>query len=204
MSVVRAVLVPFAAVLLAACAGPAAGPTAVGTSARAAGTPAASTPAALPSPPAPALISAVYGYAASPPADWTVAPATAAWDGGDVDHTAEYADRLVDPAGNEYFVVGTTASAPLAEVTDDHLAWLAGSRGCPPASSRTATTIDGAPAERMSIHCPDGVFGPTLVSKATTVHDGDVLIVTAFSPDDGSDDLASFDDLVASIRWTAP
>ena len=115
------------------------------------------------------FISTQYGYAAVLPAGWTALPATSGWDGGDVDHTAEYADRLTDTDGNEFFVIGTAAGETTDEFADGHLAWLAENRGCPIPATEQMASVDGVPAVRVAIHCPDGVFGPTLVSKVILV-----------------------------------
>jgi hypothetical protein len=43
-----------------------------------------------------------------------------------------------------------------------------------------------------------------LVNKAIAVRDGVGVIFTAFSPDSGSETFPVFDELLASVRWTAP
>lgn len=147
--------------------------------------------------------SAVYGYRADVPQDWQAQPALTEWDGGDVDHTAGYADRFTTPEGVEVFVLAAPTAGPLDSAADAHLTWLSESRGCPAPSWKRAISLDGVPATRVAIHCPDGVFGPTLVSKAIAVHDGSVVILTAFSPDEGADDLLEFDRLLATLRWAS-
>jgi hypothetical protein len=142
-----------------------------------------------------------YGYAAVLPAGWSSRPAASGWDGGDVDHAAEYADRFTDTDGNEYFVIGTATDESADEFADRHLAWLAENRGCPSPTTERSTSVDGLPAERVAVHCPDGIFGPTLVSKVILVRDGTALIVTSFSPDTGTDDFPPLDALTASMRW---
>jgi hypothetical protein len=195
----RIVAVVMALLALAACSteGAQSGvPSASGLpSASASGAPSASAEPAL-------FTSAQYGYSAQVPPGWTAEPATSAWDGGDVDHTADYADRFADTDANTYFVLGTPTDGSSAELAADHLAWLAANRGCPAPSSETEVSVDGATGVRVAIHCPDGVYGATLVSKVIVVSGGEGLIVTSFSPDDGSDAFAPLAALVSSMRWT--
>lgn len=189
---------------LAGCSGPpsSSADASTGASGRNASPTAASPTSASPKPAMVAFTSRQYGYSVAVPSTWSVAPATEPWDGQDVDHTAAYADRLTDEAGNEYFVIGTPTTSTSAGVADQHTAWLTAQRGCPSPATRTTITLDGVPAERLAIHCPDGVFGPTLVSKVIAVHDGQALILTSFSPDTGSDEHPPLDDLILSLRWT--
>jgi hypothetical protein len=148
------------------------------------------------------VTSTQYGYSVVLPTGWAARPATLGWDGGDVDHTAEYADRFTDADGNEYFVIGTATEEPVDAFASAHLAWLAENRGCPsPGASRTVS-VDGVRAERVAVHCPDGVFGPTLVSKVIVVKDGTAVIITSFSPDTGSDDFPPLDALADSVQWS--
>jgi hypothetical protein len=155
-----------------------------------------------PSPPAGTeFTSPEYGYRLTLPSDWLATPATTSWDGGDIDHTADYADRFTTPEALPVFVLAGPAQGSLSEAVDAHLSWLSDARGCPEPTSTASVTLDGIPATRVAIHCPEGVFGPTLVSKAITVRDGRVIILTAFSPDQGGDDLPAFDALLSSLRW---
>jgi hypothetical protein len=148
--------------------------------------------------------SAVYGYDAVVPAGWAAEPATSQWEGGDISHTAGYADRLDGAGAGFIFTIGTPTGDPLAEFADAHVAWVKENRGCPQSSAPVDATLDGAPAVRVVLRCPKGIYGPTLVSKAMAVHDGVGVIVTSFSPDAGSDTFPEFDQLLASVRWTGP
>lgn len=150
-----------------------------------------------------AFTSSKYGYSAGIPATWAVSPALTAWDGGDIGHDQDYADRFTDPEGNTYFILGIPTDLPADEFASEHLAWLSANRGCPAPSMETEVSVDGASGVRAAIHCPDGVLGPTLVSKAIVVDDGAGLIVTSFSPDTGPDAFAPLDTLMASMRWTS-
>jgi hypothetical protein len=146
----------------------------------------------------------VYRYDAVVPAGWSAESATALWEGGDIDHTAGYADRF-DGAGEGFiFTIGTPTGETLPEFADAHGAWVKENRGCPQSSAPADTTIDGVPAVRVVLRCPKGIYGPTLVSKAMTVREGVGVIFTSFSPESGSDTFPVFDDLIASVRWTGP
>lgn len=190
-----------AALTLAACATGSAGPARVTGSGSTAET-AAQRPSATARAGGEGFSSPVYGYSAVLPTGWTALPAVSTWDGGDIDHTADYADRFTDLAGNDFFVIGTPTDRSTDEFARWHLAWLAENRGCPAPSAESMLSLDGVPVARASVHCPDGVFGPTLVSKAMLVRDGTGLIVTSFSPDTGDDEFAPLDALVASITWS--
>lgn len=145
--------------------------------------------------------SAQYGYAAVAPAGWSVEPATSQWDGGDIDHTAGYADRF-DGAGSGFiFTIGTATGDPLPEFAEAHVSWVEANRGCARASDPVDSVLDGVPAVRAALRCPAGIYGATLVSKAVVVREGVGVIFTAFSPDSGSDTFPAFDDLLASVRW---
>jgi hypothetical protein len=201
-------LVAVWAMLLICCAG-CSGGTATGpvpgtaspvpapASVLAAATSAASQPAGQ------AFTSTEYGYSAMIPAGTEIAAATSGWDGGDIDHTAAYADRFYGTDGVT-FVVGTPTDLPLAGLVDEHVAWLTANRGCPAPSSRADTEVDGVPAVRLAFHCPNGIYGPTLVEKAIAVRDGKGVIFTSMSPDAGAEELAAFDKLLDSVRWTSP
>jgi hypothetical protein len=206
----RIVAVVMASLALAACSAGGAQSGAPSASASAAPSP-ASSPAASPvvagpsssaSADAAVFTSAQYGYSVQVPPGWTAEPATSAWDGGDVDHSADYADRFADTDANTYFVLGTPTDRSSAEFAADHLDWLAANRGCPAPASETEVSVDGATGVRVAIHCPDGVYGATLVSKVMVVSGGEGLIVTSFSPDTGPDAFAPLDALVSSMRWT--
>ena len=191
------------ALVLAGCGGTQAVsvPTAPATRAPAL-SPSQSPPSPSPAGDAATFSSTVYDYTLDVPANWTRQPATTAWTGGDIDHTAEYADRFTDASDNVYFILGTQTDLDAGAFADDHLAWLSSERGCPAPTRRASMTVDATTAIRASIHCPEGIFGPTLVSKVITVHDGDALILTAFSPDTGSDAMPSLDALASSLRWS--
>jgi hypothetical protein len=194
----RIVAVVMASLALAACSteGAQSGtPSASGLpSASVSGTPSASADTEV-------FTSAQYGYSVQVPPGWTAEPATSAWDGGDVDHTADYADRFADTDANTYFVLGTPTDGSSVEFAADHLAWLAANRGCPAPSSEAEVDVDGVTGVRVAIHCPDGVYGATLVSKVIVASGGEGLIVTSFSPDTGADAFAPLDALVSSMRW---
>lgn len=194
----------------AGCAGgTASGPTATvaPTSSTSVASPVASvSPAVTQLPSAPAakdFVSALYGYAAAIPAGAEIAAATTSWDGGDVDHTAAYADRFYGD-GWVIFTLGTPTDRPLEGFVDDHAAWLTASRGCAAPTTRAASEIDGVPAVRLAFHCPNGIYGPTLVAKAIAVRDGQGIIWTSMSPDTGADAFSTFDELLGSVRWIAP
>jgi len=164
--------------------------------------PTATAPPASSQPTGQAFSSSQYGYSATIPADTEIAAAMSGWDGGDVDHTAAYADRFYGD-GWVIFTLGTPTDLPLAGFVDEHAAWLTANR-CPAQPSRAATEIDGAPAVRLAFHCPNGIYGPTLVDKAIAVRDGRGVIFTSMSPDTGEETLAAFDQLLGSVRWTGP
>jgi hypothetical protein len=124
--------------------------------------------------------------------------------GGDIGHTAGYADRFDGAGAGFIFTIGTPTGDPLQEFADAHVAWVKQNRGCPQSSAPVDSTLDGAPAVRVVLHCPAGIYGPTLVTKAMSVRDGVGVIFTSFSPDSGSDTFPVFDELLASVRWTGP
>lgn len=148
--------------------------------------------------------SSVYGYAAVVPAGWAVEPATSRWEGGDIGHTAGYADRFDGQGAGFVFTIGTATGDPLPEFADAHVAWVKENRGCAQSSAPVDSVLDGVPAVRVALRCPSGIYGPTLVSKAMSVREGVGVVFTAFSPDSGSDMAPVFDEFLASVRWTGP
>jgi hypothetical protein len=147
--------------------------------------------------------SAVYGYTALAPGGWSVEPSSSQWDGGDVDHTASYADRFDGQASGFIFTLGSPADDPLPEFAEGHVSWVKANRGCQQASDPVNSVLDGVPAVRVALRCGAGIYGPTLVSKAMVVRDGVGVIFTAFSPDAGREALPIFEDFLASVRWSA-
>jgi hypothetical protein len=148
--------------------------------------------------------SAVYGYSAVAPSGWATESATSAWEGGDIGHTASYADQF-DGAGSGFiFTIGTATSDPLREFADAHVEWVEVNRGCARSSAPTDSVLDGVPVVRATLTCPSGIYGPTVVNKAIAVRDGVGVIFTAFSPDSGSETFPVFDEFLASVRWSAP
>jgi hypothetical protein len=148
-----------------------------------------------------AFTSQEYGYSLAVPEGWDVVAASSTWDGGDVDHTASYADRLTSNKQAQVFALGTATQDSLEDVTSAHAAWLVSARGCDPPQGPTDSTLDATPARRLVFRCPQGVYGQTLVTKAIAVRDGEVLILTSFSPDDGTDSLPAFEEMLDSFRW---
>jgi hypothetical protein len=146
--------------------------------------------------------SAQYGYTARAPGGWTVEPASAGWDGGDVDHNAGYADRFDGSGEGFIFTIGSPAGDPLPDFAEGHVSWVEANRGCQRSSEPVDSVLDGVPAVRVALRCGAGIYGPTLVSKAMVVRDGVGVIFTAFSPDSGGDSFPAFEDFLASVRWS--
>ena len=109
--------------------------------------------------------------------------ATEPWDGGDIDHTAAYADRIFTPGSQELFILGQPTALDVEAYADTHTGWLTANRGCATPAATSEGTLDGRPARLLEIHCPEGIFGPTLVLKAVAVAQGQAVIVTSFTPD---------------------
>jgi hypothetical protein len=143
----------------------------------------------------------VYGYSVALPTGWDAKAASSPWDGGDIAHTASYADRFTSTGNAQAFTVGTDTQASLEDFTRAHADWLVSARGCDPPDAATETTVDATPARRLVFHCPQGVYGETLVTKAIAVRDGRALILTSFSPDDGTEALPAFEEMLTSLRW---
>jgi hypothetical protein len=149
----------------------------------------------------PRFTSDMYRYSVTIPTGWDAKAASSQWGGGDIDHTASYSDRFTSPVQAEAFTIGTATQEPLDDFTNAHADWLVSARGCDPPQAATETTLDTTPARRLVFHCPQGVYGRTLVTKAIAVRDGRALILTSFSSDDGTDILPAFEEMLASFRW---
>ncbi len=155
-----------------------------------------------PSPSASLFASTQYGISLPLPPGWNSAGATERWDGGDIDHTAAYADRLYPPGPQDLFILGQPTPLDVQAFADAHAAWLTANRGCPPPAATSEVALDGQPARLLEIHCPEGVFGPTLVLKAVATAQGQGVIVTSFTPDGNvAADSAAFRALVESMTW---
>ena len=155
-------------------------------------------PARLPA----SFASTQYGISLPLPPDWNSAGATERWDGGDIDHTAAYADRIFTPGAQELFILGQSTARDLQPYVDTHTAWLSANRGCAAPAATSEVTLDGQPARLLEIHCPEGIFGPTLVLKAVATAQGQGVIVTSFTPDGNvAEDSAAFTALVESMTW---
>ena len=157
---------------------------------------------AAPSPSADTFTSTQYGIELPLPPGWNAAGATEPWDGGDIDHTAAYADRIYPPGQQDVFILGQRTPLDVQAFADAHAAWLTANRGCSPPTTTSEGALDGQPARLLEIHCPEGVFGPTLVLKAVATAQGQGVIVTSFTPDgDVAEDSAAFESLVESMTW---
>jgi hypothetical protein len=157
---------------------------------------------AAPSPSASRFASTQYGVSFPLPPGWNPLVATEPWDGGDIDHTAPYADRIFTPGSQELFILGQSTARDLQPYVDTHTAWLSANRGCAAPAATSEVTLDGQPARLLEIHCPEGIFGPTLVLKAVATAQGHGVIVTSFTPDGNvAEDSAAFKDLVESMSW---
>jgi hypothetical protein len=159
-------------------------------------------PDAAPSPAASTFASTQYGIELPLPTGWNPVPATEPWDGGDIDHTAAYADRIFTPGSQELFILGQPTTRDLQPYVDTHTAWLSANRGCAAPAATSEVVLGGQPARLLEIHCPEGIFGPTLVLKAVAVAQGNAVIVTSFTPDGNvKEDSAAFESLVESMTW---
>lgn len=153
--------------------------------------------------PAGAFTSSQYGYRLTLPQGWTGVAATTRFGGGDIDHTASYADSLTAPGRRFVFVLGSRTSSTVTAFARAHGAWLAANRPCRGVGRWAGTTLAGEPAQVATFACEGGVYGRTLAVKWVVVRRGLGIVVTQFTPDGRrARDRAALGQLLRGLAWS--
>lgn len=147
--------------------------------------------------------SSQYGYSLALPPGWSGAAASERFPGGDIDHTAPYADSFSTAGDRLVFALGRGTKQPLLAFARAHGTWLVRNRPCRLVGTWRKATLAGEPARAASFACDSGVFGgPTFVAKWVVVRRGLGIVFTQFTPDGArSDDSAALKRFLRRVAW---